>query len=144
LQLADDLQDVRQDRRDGVLTPFSQVAGKQPLDALTSRTLNFSASVARRMDRLAGSDSQALKELVRKSASSLLIRSAGGAGELYTAGYVAELETHSPFRFRFLARQQEQIMRRRNTVSRLFEAFLEGDEDEPTFPLLPSSLMPRF
>jgi len=26
----------------------------------------------------------------------------------------------------------------------LFEAFLAGDEDEPAFPLLPSSLMPRF
>jgi len=35
-------------------------------------------------------------------------------------------------------------MRRRGAVSRLFEAFLEGDEDEPAFPLLPSSLMPRF
>jgi hypothetical protein len=144
LQLADDLQDVRQDRQDGVLTPFSQVAGKQPLDELTSRTLNFSASIARRMDSLAASDSPALKELVRKSASSLLIRSAGGAGDLHTAEYVAELETHSPFRFAFLARQQEQIMRRRGAVSRLFEAFLEGDEDEPAFPLLPSSLMPRF
>jgi len=135
---------VGQDRQDGVLTAFSQVAGKQPLDELTSRTLNFSASIARRMDSLAGSDSPALKELVRKSASSLLIRSAGAAGELYTSDYVAELETHSPFRFAFLARQQEQLMRRRGAVSRLFEAFLEGDEDEPAFPLLPSSLMPRF
>jgi hypothetical protein len=112
LQLADDLQDVRQDRRDGVLTPFSQVAGEQPLDELTNRTLHFSGSIAQRMDCLAGSDSQALKELVKKSASSLLIRSAGAAGDLYTADYVAELETHSPFRFAFLARQQEQLMRR--------------------------------
>jgi hypothetical protein len=144
LQLDDDLQDDRQDRRDGEHTPFSQEAGKQPLDKLTNRILHFSGSIARRMGALPGADCQVLKELVKKSASSLLIRSAGAAGDLYTADYVAGLETHSPFRFAFLARQQEQIMRRRGAVSRLFEAFLEGDEDEPAFPLLPSSLMPRF
>jgi hypothetical protein len=28
------------------------------------------------------------------------------------------------------------------SLTRLFEAFLAGDEDEPAFPLLPGSLMP--
>jgi len=28
-------------------------------------------------------------------------------------------------------------------LGRLFEAFLAGEEDEPVFPLLPSSLLPR-
>jgi hypothetical protein len=26
----------------------------------------------------------------------------------------------------------------------LFDVFLEGEEDEPAFPMLPGSLMPRF
>jgi hypothetical protein len=32
---------------------------------------------------------------------------------------------------------------RRVATGRLFEAFLAGDDDEPAFPLLPSSLLPR-
>jgi hypothetical protein len=84
-----------------------------------------------------------LKDLMERSATSMLIRSAGEAGELYSAEYLAELETHSPFRFSFLNARRKQFARRSGLLVRLFEAFLEGDEDEPAFPLLPSSLMPR-
>ncbi len=144
LQLADDLQDVQQDRQNGVLTLFSRAADEGPLDELTSRVLQFAQRIAHQMRRLPSPDCQSLKELVQKSSGSLLIRSAGEAGELYSQAYLAELETHSPFRFSFLSRQRNRLARRSGLLTKLFEAFLEGDEDEPAFPLLPSSLMPRF
>jgi hypothetical protein len=143
LQLADDLQDVREDRRDGVLTLFSQAAGREPLDELTSRTLNFARRVMLGIDGLAGAGCRPLRELIQRSSVSLIVRSAGEAGELYTGDYLAELESHSPFRFSFLNERRAQFERRSGLLARLFEAFLEGDEDEPAFPLLPSSLMPR-
>jgi hypothetical protein len=144
LQLADDLQDVREDRQNGVLTLFSQAAEEGPLDELTSRVMQFAQRIARQMRGLSSPDCQALKELIQKSSGSLLIRSAGEAGELYSQDYLAELETHSPFRFSFLSRQRDRLARRRGLLAKLFEAFLEGYADEPAFPLLPSSLMPRF
>jgi hypothetical protein len=144
LQLADDLQDVREDRQNRVRTLFSKAADEGPLDEITSRVLQFAQQVAHQMQRLPGPDCRALKELVQKSSGSLLIRSAGEAGELYSQDYLAELETHSPFRFSFLSRQRNRLARRRGLLVKLFEAFLEGGEDEPAFPLLPSSLMPRF
>ncbi len=144
LQLADDLQDVREDRQNGVLTLFSKAADEGPLDELTSRVLQFAQRIAHQMRGLSSPDCQALKELIQKSSGSLLIRSAGEAGELYSQDYLAELETHSPFRFSFLSRQRNRLARRRGLLVKLFEAFLEGDEDEPAFPMLPSSLMPRF
>lgn len=144
LQLADDLQDVRQDCRDGVLTLFSEEAGRGPLDELTSRALRFGREVMRRMRELPGPDCGALKELMERSVSSMFIRSAGEAGELYSSGYLARLESHSPFRFSFLKARREQFARRSGLLVRLFEAFLDGDEDEAAFPLLPASLMPRF
>jgi hypothetical protein len=142
LQLADDLQDVQEDRRAGVLTLFSLAAATEPLDALTSRTMQFARTVTQRMPRLTGPRSQALKDLIRKSSSSLLIRAAGEAAGLYTAGYLASLEAYSPFRFAFLNRQRREMAQRGASLTRLFEAFLAGDEDEPAFPLLPGSLMP--
>ena len=115
MQLADDLQDVRQDRQDGVLTLFSKAADEGPLDELTSRVLQFAQKIAQQMQRLPSPDCQALKELVQKSSGSLLIRSAGEAGELYSQDYLAELETHSPFRFSFLSRQRDRLARRQGT-----------------------------
>jgi hypothetical protein len=144
LQLADDLQDVRQDRQDGMLTVFSEYAGRKPLDEATNRTLHFGQTVMQWMDGLGGPDCRALKELIQRSSRSMLIRAAGEAPDLYTAGYLAELETHSPFRFAFLARQRRQLAKRRGLLIQLFEVFLEGEEDEPAFPMLPGALMPRF
>ena len=140
LQLADDLEDVRQDCRDGVLTIFSDAAAREPLDAVTGRTLHFGQSVMRRMEELPAAGCAALRELIQRSSWSMLVRCAGEAGERYTAPYLAELESYSPFRFAFLNRRRR-TMRRGGQLARLFEAFLEGGEDEPVFPLIPSGLM---
>jgi hypothetical protein len=127
-----------------MLTVFSEIAGREPLDGRTNRTLHFGQRVMQWMGGLAGPECRALKEMVERSSGSLLIRAAGEAPDLYTSDYLAELETHSPFRFAFLNDRRKRLASRQGLLSRLFEAFLEGDDDEPAFPLLPSSLMPRF
>jgi hypothetical protein len=138
LQLADDLQDVREDRAGGVATLFSRAAERGPLDELTNRTLNFGRRV---MERIEGKG--ALQDLLRSSSRSIIIRCAGQAGEMYTAPYLDRLETYSPFRFAFLRDRREKLARRSGLLMKVFDAFLEGEEDEPAFPLLPSTLMPR-
>ena len=52
---------------------------------------------------------------------------------------VTEVETKDikTFRFAFLSRQRKQLERQSGLLAKLFEAFLEGDDDEPAFPLLP-------
>ena len=144
LQLADDLQDVREDCRDGVRTLFSQCAGREALDAVTSRTLHFGRYTMLLLHRLPGASCLPLRQLIQRSSLSIIIRSAGEAGELYTPEYLAGLECHSPFRFAFLNERRAQFAKRSGMLVKLFESFLAGDEDEPAFPLLPSSLMPRF
>lgn len=54
-----------------------------------------------------------------------------------------ELEIHSLFRFAFLSLQRKRLAQKSGLLARLFEAFLEGEDDEPAFPPLPSSLLPR-
>jgi hypothetical protein len=141
LQLADDLQDVVEDRRGGVRTLFSQSG--DPLDALTSRTIHFGQRVMLRMRHVADDSSRPLQQMIERSCLSLMVRSAGEAGELYTSAYLATLEKQSPFRFAFLNERRKQFAKRSGALGKLFEAFLAGDHDEPAFPLLPSSLMPR-
>jgi hypothetical protein len=143
LQLGDDLQDVRDDRASGILTLFAQAAGRRPLDALTSRALNFGERVMCLLDGIGAPDSGPLKELIRRSSRSFLIRCAGEAGEFYTQEYLARLETCSPYRFAFLNERRKRLARRQSALTRLFEASLAASDDEAAFPLLPGSLLPR-
>jgi hypothetical protein len=142
LQLADDLQDVREDRADGVLTVFSEAAGRVALDALTNRTFALARTVMGRVKDLA-SGHNTLRELIERSAQSLVIRAAGDVPEFYTPDYLRRLEGYSPFRFGFLKQRREQLSRWSGAYAQLFESFLAGDEDEAAFPLLPSALMPK-
>jgi hypothetical protein len=153
LQLADDLQDLQRDLREGILTIFTQAAARAPLDNLTTHTLNFGHRVMRQVDRMppnhsalngAAAKHKSLKEMIRMSCSLLLIWSAGESAKLYTSRYLAELETHSPFRFAPLAAKRKKLARWTSPLARLFESFLEDEEDEPASLILASSLMPRF
>jgi hypothetical protein len=144
LQLADDLQDVQEDRRDGVRTIFSEAAGREPLDALTNRLMQFGGRVMMQMHDLPGVNCLPLRQLITRSCLSFLVRSAGESAAFYTPEYVARIETLSPFRFSFLGDRRRKFERHSGLMAKLFEAFLAGDPDEPAFPLLPSSLMPRF
>lgn len=143
LQLADDLQDVQRDRARGIFTLFSKAAGYKVLDEVTSRTLGFAQTVMRRLGDAAVPGSEILQELIQSSSRSIVIRSAGQASELFSRQYIADLEAYSPFRFGFLRERRAQLEKRSNLFGKLFEAFLAGAEDEPIFPFLPSSLMPR-
>lgn len=130
LQLVDDLQDIREDSADGVLTLFSQAVEHEPLNMVTNRTFHFGERVMRLLDQAGAAESATLKELIRRSALSFLLHCASDAGELYTNAY--------------LGRQRKRFVRCQSAFTRLSDAFLEAPDDEPAFPLLPNTLMPRF
>lgn len=137
LQLGDDLQDLQQDRDRGSLTLITQEAGRQPLDLLTNRILNFADAVMARLDNFA-TCRDLVKELLKRSSRWLLVRAAAQAGEFYTRKYLSELETYSPVRFGFLKARQEQFMRQQAWFAMLFEALLLPEEtsslaEEPGF-----------
>jgi hypothetical protein len=143
LQLGDDLQDVGEDRRRGVRTLFTLAARREPLDALTSRAFHFGESVMRRLEGIGAGGTGSLKRLIHRSSRSFLVRCAGEAGARYTGTYLRVLVTRSPVRFGVLEGARERAARRGQAFKRLFEAFLAAGEDEPAFPVLPASFMPR-
>jgi hypothetical protein len=95
------------------------------------------------MRQVPGERCAALEALIHRSSVSLIIRSAGDAGEYYSQEALGALEAQSPFRFSFLQEKRLQLAKRRGLLAKLFEAFLAGGPDEPAFPWLPGSLMPR-
>ncbi len=67
--------------------------------------------------------------MIQQSYVSLLMWSAEECGELYSRGYLAELETHSPFRFACVAQRRKQLGKLKGPLARVFEAFLEDEEE---------------
>jgi len=125
-QLMDDLEDVEQDRRAGIMTVFSQTAGRWPLDAVTSRLIVFGNGLLDAMRCFNGTGLETLEEIMRKCITPLLIDSAGRVGQLFSRGYLAELERHSPYRFSQLKQVRRKVQRRFSTEEILETMLLEN------------------
>lgn len=138
LQLGDDLQDVREDLARGSTTLFSRAAAAgTPLDSLAAQLLSFSDAVADRMDALPHG-SPMLKGLLRMSWRSLIVGGIADSHQFFTAGFLAEMEQTSPFRFAFLRARRELLASREGLYATLFKAFLEDPESEETGTPLPA------
>ena len=143
LQLADDLQDVEEDLCAGVRTVFTQDTERATLDESTSRTLYFAQWVMALLGELPQVEAGALAGLIRRSSLSLIVRSAGEAGARYSPEYLAAMEGQSPFRFLFLDRTRKADAGTERQVDSAFRGVPGRRRDEPAFPWLPTSLMPR-
>ena len=127
LQLGDDLQDVAADAQDGIRTAFSEAVGRQPLDAVTNRAFQFGARVLADLDGVGAGAPPAIQELIRTSFFMLLTGAAGAARQFYSAAYIRELESRSPFAFEFLRSRRRRFTSNRGIVERLVAAFSAGD-----------------
>ena len=122
LQLVDDIQDVNEDSKAGLLTPFSQALGQISLDEFTNRTFNFGIKVMNHINCFKGSNLDSLKSLMEKSIKILLIESVGFNDKFYNRSYTQEIDEYSPFRFSYLKK-------RRNSLSTNHGLFLKEIEE---------------
>jgi hypothetical protein len=136
LQLGDDLQDVREDWRNGSRTLFTRaVMEGKPLDNLVIQLLNLSQQVAAGMDRLPGGDAT-LRELLRMSWRSLIVMAVANAPEYFTPEFLGTLECSSPFRFDFLRKRNKRFLGQNGLYAILFDAFVEAAAE-------PANWLPR-
>jgi hypothetical protein len=139
LQLGDDLQDVREDLLRGSETVFSRAAASgSTLDPLVIQLLNFSERVAAGMDNLPNA-STTLKDLLRMSWRSLIVGAIADSHELFSPGFLVEVEHLSPFRFDFLRKRRKRLTSRQGLFVTLFDTFLEAPEHEDVQVPLPAS-----
>lgn len=123
-QLMDDLEDIEGDHRAGLLTIFSQMAKRWPLDQVSSRTFNYGSKM---LDRMEGFNTPALEplfELLRMALYPLLIDSISQASRFYTRAYLKKLETFYPFQFRFRRKMHRRLTRRINRDRVFFDRLL--------------------
>jgi len=137
LQLGDDLQDLRDDLRRQSATLFTRaVCRHEPLDALVSHLLAFSARVAAGMDDLPHATPM-LRALLPLSWRSLIVEAVADSRQFFTRRFLAKVERTSPFRLKFLGKRHQRLQRRRGMYDSLFETLIEGRDDEPARLPLP-------
>jgi hypothetical protein len=130
LQLADDLQDVVEDREAGLATVFAQTARRWPLDGLVYRLMRFGAHVMEGLSCFDDPTVEPLKELMATSAVRMVVTAAGQARTLLSGEARRRLQAHSPFRFWFLDQRRKKLRRHQASILRAIEAFgdLGGNE----------------
>jgi len=99
LQLLDDLQDARADRQANHMTLFSLTAGRWPLDRLASRLFWTIRKVLRSTPRFAGAELAAVRDLIERNCTTLLVAAVADNQDLFSRPYVRALEAQWPLDF---------------------------------------------
>jgi hypothetical protein len=109
LQLADDIQDITEDRENNHATIFSQTAGKYNLDRMANRLFNFIADVVDlKLDKKAANEKN-LAELIMKNCYFLIMEAVGRNDAYYGQEYIKRIQRHFPVRFKQLKKLRREI-----------------------------------
>ena len=130
LQLADDIQDINEDRENNHATIFSQAAGKYDLDKLANKLFNFIAEVVDlKLDKKAANENT-LGELIIKNCYFLVMEALGRNDAYYSKAYIRKIQRYFPVRFAVLKKLrreiEKKILEKRKNVTELdfISAFL--------------------
>ncbi|HKJ40464.1 MAG TPA: hypothetical protein VKA27_00170 [Sunxiuqinia sp.] len=102
LQLLDDIQDVKEDLNDGLMTAFSIAARQQPMDAVIGKTFNFGAQILNDSRPVIQRVSLDFEGLLQKSILLFLIESVAIDNQYYSKHFQQRLEKLSPLSFRYI------------------------------------------
>jgi hypothetical protein len=112
LQLADDIQDINEDRKNNHATIFSQAAGKYDLDKLADKLFNFIAEVVDlKLDKKAANENN-LGELIMKNCYFLVMESVGKNNAYYSQDYIQKIQRYFPVRFAMLKKLRKEIKKK--------------------------------
>ena len=110
LQLLDDLQDARADRRAGHATLFS--TAEPPLDRLAGRLHRFMRRVVEGNDRFGGPRYAARRDLILRNCTTLLVGAVAEEPRLFSRPFRRALERRWPFSLAALRRLRRRADRR--------------------------------
>ena len=109
LQLLDDIQDVDEDRKAGLMTVFSKDAFRLPLDQKLNKTYWFGKEVMKSLDFFDGKHIDLFKSLMRKSMDLFIIEAIAQNPDLYSPAYIVKFEQYSPFHFDYIRKEKERF-----------------------------------
>ena len=109
LQLLDDIQDVDEDFKAGLMTAFSKSVHQFTLDEKLNKTYWFGEQVMQSIQYFEGQHLDLFQSLMRKSMDLFIIEAIAQNPDFYSKRYLSEMENHSPFSFSYIQKRKEQF-----------------------------------
>ena len=101
LQFCDDLQDAKEDLKNGHMTMFSQISEKWPLDGTTNALFDFSNKIIDLDESFTSEESYKMKDFLKKNLVSLIFEAISQNYNLYSEEYIKNIEKYYPFRMSY-------------------------------------------
>lgn len=102
LQICDDLQDAKEDLKNGHMTIISQLASKWPLDNVTNALINFTFDLLDNANFFSPHNIDLLKELIRKNCLQLILFAIAKNKGLYSREYFKKVKAYFPYTPRYM------------------------------------------
>jgi len=112
LQLADDVQDIEEDRKNNHMTLFSRNSADLKLDDLANKLFFVVKTVLDRKFQVSSEKRKKLKKLIHDSCFFLIMEAVGRNRSSFSSDYVAMIERSFPVRFDFLKTMQRKVKNR--------------------------------
>jgi len=98
LQFCDDLQDSKEDLKNGHMTIFSQTCEKWPIDNITNALFDFANKVIDLDEAFTCEESNTMKKFLKKNLVFLIFEAISQNHNLYSNSYIKSIEKYYPFR----------------------------------------------
>lgn len=112
LQLADDIQDIEEDRNNNHMTLFSRHSRKRKLDELANKLFYLVENILELKLEETSEERIKLKRLIHDSCFFLIMEAVGKNKSSFSSHYVALMEQYFPVRFAFLKTMRRMIKNR--------------------------------
>lgn len=109
LQLCDDLQDAKEDLKNGHMTIFSETSKKWPLDNITNALLDFSDKIIHSDEGFISEESYKIKAFLKKNIVYLILEAISQNYKLYSEEYIKNIEKYYPFRMSYTRKLYKKI-----------------------------------
>jgi len=109
LQLLDDIQDLEEDHKAGLMTVFSELAFQIPVDDKLNKTYWFGEHVMQSLSFFDGQHLDLFKSLMRRSMDLFITEAIAQVPDAYRRKYVAGFENFSPFHFSYIRKRKGQF-----------------------------------
>jgi len=101
LQFCDDLQDAKEDLKNGHMTIFSETSVKWPLDNITNALFDYSNKIIDLDVNFNSTESYKMKNFLKKNLVSLIFEAISQNYNLYNKEYIKDIEKYYPFRMSY-------------------------------------------
>ncbi|KOF56464.1 MULTISPECIES: hypothetical protein [Clostridium] len=112
LQICDDLQDAKEDFKNGHMTIVSQLSTKWPLDHIANCLINFTFDLLNNTKAFNCPNIDLLKELIQKNCLKLILFAITKNKSLYSKKYFKKMKAYFPYTPRYMKNLYKKLKRK--------------------------------